>query len=291
MQTCILVTYILPHYSVMTKLKPEDWRNPKDTVTTAEILGKATTKKLIVEAQRQEQAGRRRSAIDKHERQAKEKSKHVTHKRNEHVLSIELSSNRCCSIILHNGRLTTNLETMNRTRFHIGSKFSSDVDAVYHDLLKSLDSMTRQACSTEEEALIARRGHTRSTNEDEIGWHSTDKTLSGVTSVGERITSLQKKVSSSEQMFAHDELKCAEIDTALSHLARDMAGNAAYDSIAAGIDGGPTWSNADYIEMQEEIDAEKQKTMDLIEKENLLALNQLQDTEKVSRVAHYSASR
>ena len=70
--------------------KPEtDMQIP--SLSTAAIFSKAATKKLIIEAQRQEQAGRRKFVIEKHARQTKEKAKLKLQRKKEHVLSLELS--------------------------------------------------------------------------------------------------------------------------------------------------------------------------------------------------------
>ena len=177
--------------------------------------------------------------------------------------------------------LNSSVENIDKSRFHIVTKFNSGVDAAYLDMSRSLDGFNQQICPLQQETLATRLSCTRSLNEDEMGWESTDGNLSGLTSISQRISSLNKEVISGEAKLATGRAKIAEIDAALCQSAKGMLGHDAYERSVAGTDVESTWSNAEYTEMQAEIDAERKRVMELVKQENVLAVNRLQDAEEV----------
>ena len=177
-----------------------------------------------------------------------------------------------------------NLEHIDKYQHNVDGKYSSAVEQANQELSNSLTNAAQQRHLKNHEAKMARRQRTRSLDADEMDWQSSDVPESGSTSIGKEIKLLGKSFSSGKQKCTFDQVQWTVLNNALHLLIRDLYGHEAYEHLEAEANKMPIYSNEELTVMQQEVEAEKDRVMKLVAKENTRALNDLRAAEKVSIV-------
>ena len=197
-----------------------------------EAFEPAIIEKLILEARRAEEAGRRKFEVQKRARQETRKAKMKQKEKMEHALSRAFSG-RVFSGSRRFHSLKDSQDTTQRSKQCIDAKTMQAIDVAHEDLSLRLSGTVKDTITPPDQAMILGRGIFPTLQAQELTLHSSLGPTE-MASIDEVMLSLHKDIEAKEQQIFHQQAEWTETQSALDSAYQAISNSNAFGNLMEG---------------------------------------------------------
>ena len=177
--------------------------------------------------------------------------------------------------------LTTSTDTLEQSKQQIKIQVDAELSAALNNQSIRLKQAQELFAQQEQQAIHENDFVTQELNELELEWESHDKSQSGTTTLGTRISKFEKVLKAEEASISRDCEKLNDLDIEIRTLATEVVGQDDYDRFLAGTVDWTIPSGVGVHDVPAEIEAERARYAKLLEDMNKASMKAMRESEDV----------
>ncbi|KAG8528017.1 uncharacterized protein KY384_006933 [Bacidia gigantensis] len=224
--------------------------------------------KLMSEARRAEEAGRRKFVIQKKQREMNRKAAAKEKLKKEHALARAFSG------------------TVQNSRACIEAKILSDVGEAKRDISAHLAQAVNDLSLTSQKLEHHGHDYFRPLQADGVEWYKADGSQSGVTDLGTIMKSLDRELSTKRKEISSQQVEWIKARAAVEAATKALFESETFEQILEGVHDTRQTIVSNVQILQREIEAAKKKTLEELEKETDETIVAMEEAERVGSLTY-----